>query len=154
MFQKKKIKVKLLHINAKIPSKNSLGSAGFDLYASDNSTIPGSYIDEDRKLNIGRAIIHTGIALQLPAGTVGKVASRSGLSMKNNIEVGAGWIDSDYRGELLVELKNFSSDPYAVSKGDRIAQLVVINITDAKLIVVEKLDPTPRGEKGLGSSGT
>ena len=72
MFQKNKISIKILETNAKIPSKSSMGSAGFDLYAIDNSIVPGSHVDEDGKLNIGRSIIHTGIAIQLPVGTVGK----------------------------------------------------------------------------------
>ena len=153
MFQKNKISIKILETNAKIPSKSSMGSAGFDLYAIDNSIVPGSHVDEDGKLNIGRSIIHTGIAIQLPVGTVGKIASRSGLSSKFNIEVGAGWIDSDYRGELLVGLKNFGSDPYSVRTGERIAQLIVIKIVKVKLIETDKLNLTERGEGGFGSGG-
>jgi len=148
-----KIKVKFLHENAKLPLRCSKGSAGFDLYAAANSTVPPSYVDKDGELNIGRAVIHTGIAVQLPGGTVGKVASRSGLSTKYNIEVGAGWIDSDYRGELMVELKNFSSEPLNIKVGQRVAQLIIINITDATFIQTTELEKTDRGEKGFGSSG-
>jgi dUTP pyrophosphatase len=125
---------------------------GILIYAED-SIIPASFIDPTGKLNIGRAIVHTGIAIQLPSGTVGKIASRSGLSTKHNIEVGAGWIDNDYRGELVVELKNFSSLPYQVKIGERIAQIIILNITDTKMIVSENLDLSDRGEKGFGSSG-
>jgi dUTP pyrophosphatase len=80
------IKVKFLRENAQLPSRYSSDSAGFDLYAIEETVIPASVIDNERRLNVGAAIIPTGLAIQLPHGTVGKLASRSGFSMNFNIE--------------------------------------------------------------------
>ena len=150
---KSTIKVKFLRENAKLPSKYSNDSAGFDLYAAEEVVVPASLIDTEGLLNIGKAIVSTGIAVQLPSGTVGKLASRSGLSTQFNIEVGAGWIDRDYRGEIMVELRNFSSHAYQVRLGDRIAQLIVLNVATADVALTEKLDDSERGSRGFGSSG-
>lgn len=147
------VKIKLLHENAKLPSKYSKDSAGFDLYAVDEVVVPASLIDNEGRLNIGRAIVPIGIAVQLPHGTVGKLASRSGLSRKFNIEVGAGWIDCDYRGEIMVELKNFSSLEYKIKPGQRIAQLIVLKVARSNITLVDELDASERGTRGFGSSG-
>lgn len=74
--------------------------------------------------------------------------------MKANIEAGAGWIDSDYRGIVKVELKNFSSKPYKVNQGDRIAQLVVLPLVEVELNVVADVRETSRGGGGFGSTGS
>lgn len=95
----------------------------------------------------------TGLVMELPSGTVGRVASRSGLSVKANIEAGAGWIDSDYRGIVKVELKNFSSKPYQINRGDRIAQLVVLPVVEVEVRVVADVKETSRGGGGFGSTG-
>lgn len=104
-------------------------------------------------VDIGRALIGTGIALSLPPGHVGRIGSRSGLSVTKNIEVGAGWIDSDYRGEIKVELKNFSSQEFVVEQGQRIAQLIILPIATPELEPVEDLPPSSRGADGFGSTG-
>ncbi len=150
---KSAIKVKFLRENAKLPSKYSDGSAGFDLYATDETVVPASVINSEGRLDVGRAIVPIGLAIQLPSGTVGKLASRSGLSMQSNIEVGAGWIDSDYRGEIKIELRNFGSQEYRVRPGDRIAQLIVLNMAAANIVIVDQLDDSKRGSRGFGSSG-
>lgn len=128
-------------------------SAGLDLYAAESVEVPPTRCDSDGSAQVGRALVPTGIEVELPAGTVGRIASRSGLSTNSNIEVGAGWVDSDYRGPLMVELKNLSSRPYRVGQGDRIAQLVVLPLVKVEVRVVPELDETARGPSGFGSTG-
>lgn len=117
------LRVKLVEPGAKAPTKMTVGSAGFDLYSAESVEVPPTHCEPDGRAEVGRALVSTGLVVELPAGTVGRVASRSGLSVKANLETGAGWIDSDYRGIVKVELKNFGSKPYQVIRGDRIAQL-------------------------------
>ena len=146
--------VKLIHPAAQPPRRTTAGSAGFDLHAAENVEIPPSRCEPDGRAEVGRALVPTGLIVELPPGTVGRVASRSGLSVKSNIEVGAGWIDSDYRGELMVELKNLSSQPYKVGQGDRIAQLVIIPVVDVEVSILPHLEETSRGPSGFGSTGS
>jgi dUTP pyrophosphatase len=148
-----KLGVKLIRPAAQPPRKMTGGSAGFDLYAAEALEIPPARCQPDGRAEVGRATVPTGIVIELPPGTVGRVASRSGLSVKWNIEVGAGWIDSDYRGELMVELKNLSSKPYKVNPGDRIAQLVILPVVDVEVSVEAQLGETVRGSSGFGSTG-
>ena len=145
--------VKIVHPDAKAPSRMTSGSAGLDLYAVDTIEIPPTRCDSNGCAEVGRALVSTGIEVELPPGTVGRIASRSGLSTGSNVEVGAGWVDSDYRGPLLVELKNLSSRPYRVSCGDRIAQLVILPVADVEVRVVPSLGETSRGPSGFGSTG-
>ena len=145
--------VKLVHPAAKPPKKMTQGSGGFDLYAAENVVIPPMRCDVDGHAEVGRGLVHIGIEIELPQGTVGRIASRSGLSINSNIEVGAGWVDSDYRGTLVVELKNLSSKPYKVSQGDRIAQLIILPVVDVEIKVVLCLEKTERGSSGFGSTG-
>lgn len=130
------------------------GSGGFDLYAAESVEVPPAQCNADGHVEVGRALVSTGIEIELPTGTVGRIASRSGLSVKSNVEVGAGWIDSDYRGTLMVELKNLSSRPFRIDQGDRIAQLVILPVVDAEIRVVTSLNETERGGSGFGSTGT
>jgi len=148
------LKVNLVHPEAKLPTRMTVGSAGFDLYAVETIEVPAATYDTKGHVDIGRALIPVGIKLELPSGTVGRIASRSGLSVKSNLEVGAGWIDSDYRGELNVELKNFSSKPYKVRVGERIAQLVILPGTDIKVEAVGNLEKTERDSSGFGSTNS
>lgn len=145
--------VKLIHPAAKPPSRMTQGSAGLDLYAAESVEIPPTRCEPDGHAEVGRALVPTGIELELPPGTVGRIASRSGLSINSNIEVGAGWIDSDYRGALMVELKNLSSKPYKASQGDRIGQLVIIPLVDVEIRLVPHLGETARGSSGFGATG-
>lgn len=147
------LKVQILSSEAKIPIKMTAESAGFDLFASEDIEIPASTSTGDNLVDIGRALVPTGIAVELPRGTVGRVGSRSGLSTKNNIEVGAGWIDSDFRGELNIELKNLSSKPYQVKIGDRIAQLIIIPLVGLEITIVAELNESNRSIHGFGSTG-
>ena len=146
------LKVKLVHPAAKLPARMTPGSAGLDLYAVESMELPPTRCDQSGCADVGRALVPTGIILQLPPGTVGRVASRSGLSVNSNIEAGAGWIDSDYRGELKVELKNLSSKPYKVSPGDRIAQLVILPLVDVEVESALNLEETERNSSGFGST--
>lgn len=147
------IRVKLIHPDATLPSKMSAGSAGYDLYATEPVIVPSARTTLDGGVEIGRALIPTGVVLELPVDTVGRIASRSGLSVRSNIETGAGWIDSDYRGELFVELKNLSSESFHVNLGDRIAQLVILQLPTTTLVLTDDLNDTPRGLGGFGSTG-
>lgn len=104
----------------------------------------------------GKALIKTDLAIACPPGTYGRVAPRSGLAWKNSIDVGAGVIDADYRGNVGVILFNFSDDAFAVKKGDRIAQLILEKIVMADVEEVPEggdLDATARGAGGFGSTG-
>ena len=146
--------VKLVEPGAKAPTKMTAGSAGFDLYAAEGVDVPPTRCEPDGRAEVGRALVSTGLVIELPPGTVGRVASRSGLSVKANIEAGAGWIDSDYRGTVKVELKNFSSKAYKVNPGDRIAQLVVLPVVEVEVRVVDSVRDTSRGGGGFGSTGS
>jgi len=145
--------VKLIRPAAKPPAKMTQGSAGFDLYAAEQMEIPPTRCDSDGRAEVGRALVPTGIIIELPPGTVGRVGSRSGLSVKSNVETGAGWIDSDYRGEVMVELKNLSSQPFKVNQGDRIAQLFILPVVDVEVVILPDLGETSRGSGGFGSTG-
>ena len=147
------LRVKLVEPGAQAPAKMTAGSAGFDLHSAESVEVPPTRCLPDGWAEVGRALVSTGLVMELPPGTVGRVASRSGMSTKSNIETGAGWIDSDYRGIVRVELKNFSAEPYRVSRGDRIAQLVVLPLAEVELRVVTDVQDTGRGPGGFGSTG-
>lgn len=140
------VKIKKLPGCFKLPEYATGGSAGMDLYATELKVInPGEI-----------KLIGTGIAIQLSSGYEGQVRSRSGLAVKAGVAVvnGVGTIDSDYSGEVKVGLINHGVDPYVVSPGDRIAQLVIAQVPRVNLTVVEELDATARGDGGFGSTGS
>jgi len=141
------VKVTKLSPNAKVPVKATDGAAGYDLFASEATVIPASTV-RDGRVEIGHALVATGIAISLPPGHVGRIGARSGLSTRHNIEVGAGWIDPDYRGELKIELKNF-----VVEVGMRIAQLLVLPFASPEVEVTDELPRSARGAGGFGSTG-
>ena len=147
------VKIGLLSDRAHIPTRMTTGSAGYDLYAAADAVVPAATTSANGTVDIGRCLVSLGIAIELPIGTVGRIAARSGLSTKFNIEVGAGWIDSDFRGEVMVELKNLSSADYNITAGDRIAQLIFLKTLETDLVVSDKLKRTSRGTSGLGSTG-
>ena len=117
--------------------------AGLDVPSNEDITIPPR----------SSILVHTGIKIAVPDNYVGLLWSRSGLSVKHKIEVGAGCIDATYRGELMVHLFNHSDEPFEVKKGDRIAQLITMYINIHPYMKVKKLDDTGRGDKGFGSTG-
>ena len=141
------VKIKYVNPEAKKPEYATDGSAGMDLSA---------VMDNPVTLRVGgRAMIPTGIALQIPEGYGGFVFPRSGLSYKKGISMAncVGVIDSDYTGEIKVVLHNISGHDYTVNPGDRIAQLVFMPVAKAELEVVEELAVTERGGGGFGSTG-
>ncbi|NWI74042.1 deoxyuridine 5'-triphosphate nucleotidohydrolase, mitochondrial isoform X1 [Catharus ustulatus] len=129
--------------NAFAPSRGSARSAGYDLYSAYDCVIPP----------MEKAVVKTDIQIALPSGCYGRVAPRSGLAAKHFIDVGAGVIDEDYRGNVGVVLFNFGKETFEVKKGDRIAQLICERIYYPELEEVEALDDTERGEGGFGSTG-
>jgi dUTP pyrophosphatase len=132
-----------------LPSYQSALAAGLDLIAA----VPA---DKPFMLAPGaRVLIPTGIAIALPPGTEAQVRPRSGLAVKHGLTVlnAPGTIDADYRGEVQVLLINFGSEQVAISRGMRIAQLVIATIARAHLIEVVGLAETKRGSGGFGSTG-
>mmetsp|Transcript_25267 Transcript_25267/g.38798 ORF Transcript_25267/g.38798 Transcript_25267/m.38798 type:complete len:195 (+) Transcript_25267:211-795(+) len=135
--------VKRLSTNAVIPTRGSDLSAGYDLSAAKAMTIaPGD-----------RAVVPTDLSIACPAGTYGRVAPRSGLTVKKGIHVGAGVIDADYRGAVGVVLFNLGKEDFEIQPGDRIAQLVLEQVLMVPVVEVEDLDKTVRGSGGFGSTG-
>ncbi|XP_064471975.1 deoxyuridine 5'-triphosphate nucleotidohydrolase-like [Ornithodoros turicata] len=130
--------------NAYVPTRGSKKAAGYDLYSAYD------YVVAPHE----KALCMTDIQIEVPEGCYGRVAPRSGLAVKHFIDVGAGVIDEDYRGNVGVVLFNFGSQEFKVNKGDRIAQLICERITYPDLEEVESLDSTARGEGGFGSTGT
>ena len=102
-----------------------------------------------------RAAIPTGLTIALPEGFEGQVRPRSGLALRSGVTClnTPGTVDCDYRGEVKVILINHGKDPFTVSRGDRIAQLVVASVTQADWFEVQQLDDTERGSGGFGSTG-
>jgi deoxyuridine 5'-triphosphate nucleotidohydrolase len=146
------IMARLLSPDARLPIKGTRAAAGFDIFAAKQVVVPGAAIANGR-VNIGRALVSTGLALAIPSGCVVRIGSRSGLSTERNIEVGAGWIDPDYRGEIKVELKNFAGEEFLVKKGDRIAQLFILQTFDVTFEPAMRLTRSGRGKRGFGSTG-
>ena len=101
----------------------------------------------------GKCLISTGLSIALPPHTYGRIAPRSGLASKNFIDVGAGVIDSDYRGELKVLLFNFNESNFEIQRGHRIAQIICEKIILPKVVETTVLDSTDRGSAGFGSTG-
>ncbi|XP_011505279.1 PREDICTED: deoxyuridine 5'-triphosphate nucleotidohydrolase [Ceratosolen solmsi marchali] len=125
------------------PLKGSEKSAGYDLRSAEDRVVPAK----------GKVIVNTNLQIAVPEGTYGRVAPRSGLAWKHFLDVGAGVIDADYRGELGVVLFNHSDIDFVVKRGDRIAQLICEKIAYPDLEEVQTLDETKRGTGGFGSTG-
>ena len=132
-----------------LPQYQSALAAGLDLMAA---------VPADAPIDIppgGRAVIPTGVAIALPPGSEGQIRPRSGLAARHGVTVlnTPGTIDADYRGELQVILVNIGSELFVISRGMRIAQLVIAPIQHAKLVECNSLDATERAAGGLGSTG-
>ncbi len=130
-----------------LPGYASPGAAGLDLSAAVKRSLtiqPGE-----------TSAVPTGIAIAIPDGLEGQVRPRSGLALKYNVGIinAPGTIDSDYRGEILVLLTNFSREPFTIRPGDRIAQLVITRCERVEWLPTEELPPSGRGEEGFGHSG-
>ncbi|MCO5090437.1 dUTP diphosphatase [Bosea sp. (in: a-proteobacteria)] len=131
-----------------LPAYETAGAAGLDLRAAVDATVvlaPGE-----------RALVPTGLAIELPEGFEGQVRPRSGLAVRHGVTVlnAPGTVDSDYRGEVRVPLINHGREPFAITRGDRIAQLVIAPVTQVLLAEAATLTPTARGAGGFGSTGT
>jgi len=139
------MKIKIVSRSGILPEYETSGSAGMDLRSEEACLInPGE-----------RALIPTGIFIELPEGYEAQVRARSGLSINHGIGLvnGVGTIDSDYRGEIKVPLINWGTDFYRIEKGDRIAQMIIAKYERISWESVEELGETIRNEKGFGSSG-
>ena len=145
----KELKIKKLRDNAKLPTRATEGSAGYDLYAC---------IDKPLLLKKGdTAIIPTGIAIGLDDPRYAAfIYSRSGIAIKHGIGLlnSVGVIDSDYRGEICVGVINQISEPYEIQPLERIAQMIIKPVELPELTEVSDLDETDRGAGGFGSTGT
>ena len=131
-----------------LPHFETALAAGADLRAAleaDMTLAPGA-----------RALVPTGFAMALPAGYEAQIRPRSGLAYKHGITClnTPGTIDADYRGEVKVLLINHGREPFTITRGERIAQMVIAPITQPAFVSVETLDDTVRGEGGFGSTGT
>lgn len=142
------MKVKVINkSNNPLPEYSTIMSAGMDLRA---------FIEHPIVLrSLNRAIIPTGLYIELCEGYEAQVRPRSGLAHKHGVTVlnSPGTIDADYRGEICVILINLSIEPFFINSGDRIAQLVFHKYEKAEFVEVERLDKTERGEGGFGHSG-
>lgn len=142
------IKIKRITATAKIPTRGSNQAAGLDLYADGESSIQIAPGDTH--------LVHTGIAAAIPDGYFGGIYARSGLASKRGLRPAncTGVIDSDYRGEIMVCLRNDTNLWQEIKPQERIAQLIIQKYEPAELKEVEELDETDRGEGGFGSTGT
>lgn len=130
------------------PHRATPHAAGFDLRAA---------VDAPLELAPGRrALVPTGISIEIPPGFEGQVRARSGLALRHGIALvnAPGTIDADYRGEIGVILVNLGEEPFTISRGDRIAQLVIASLAPCELELAADLAQTERGEGGFGSTGT
>lgn len=142
------VAIKKIHPNAKFPSRQTEGSAGYDIQ---------SCMDEPITIAPGAVrLIPTGIAVSIPEGMEIQVRPRSGMSSKNRILIinSPGTIDSDYRGEIFVPMMNLGEENFTIEPGMRIAQLILAKVESIEWIFGKDLDETLRGDKGFGSSGT
>lgn len=141
------IKIKKINPKAIIPQKNSVSAVGYDLYADNETEI--EIVAQETKL------IGTGIALEIPVGFVGLIYARSGLATKEGLAPAnkVGVIDPDYRGEVLVSLFNQSNKTRKITPGQRIAQLVFMEVPETSLEEVKELSPSARETGGFGSTG-
>ena len=135
------------HDGLKLPSYSSEGASGMDLTAASG---------EDIVLNPGeRALIPTGIAISLPPGFEAQIRPRSGLALKHGIGLlnSPGTIDSDYRGEIKIIIINLGQEPFRITRGLRIAQMVIAQYVPATFKVIQELDVTLRNDRGFGHTG-
>lgn len=138
--------VSRLSEHAVLPVRGSNGAAGYDLASAVNAIVPAR----------GMCMCATDLQLLLPEGTYGRIAPRSGLALKHSIDTGAGVIDPDYTGNVGVILFNHGYVAFQVTRGDRIAQLILekIEIVDVEEVPNHRVQKTARGSNGFGSTGS
>ncbi|MCM1484561.1 MAG: dUTP diphosphatase [Muribaculaceae bacterium] len=143
-----KVKIKIVNRSGhQLPAYETFSSAGMDVRAC---------LDEPITLQpMARALIPTGLRMQLPHGYECQLRPRSGLALRNGITLvnTPGTVDADYRGEIGVILINLSSEPFVINDGERICQMVITTYTRAEWVPSERLDETERGEGGFGHTG-
>ena len=137
------VKIKRVNVNEKLPVRGTEVVAGYDLAAAQAVVVPVH----------GKCLVKIGLAMALPPGCYGRIAPRSGLDLKKFIDVGAGVIDADYRGEVGVILFNFGQEDFVVNLGDRIAQLIFGKIKTPIVKETNELEGADRGAVGYGSTG-
>jgi len=137
------VNIKRLDTGLPLPQYAYDGDAGFDLYAAEDVVLE----------SLQRESVPTSVSIEVPEGYVGLIWDRSGLSIKHGIKVLGGVIDAGYRGEVRIGVVNVSKDLYTINRGDRIAQMIIQERVAAKLVEVEELSDTERGDKRFGSSG-
>jgi len=132
--------------SANLPVRATPGAAGYDLFSIDNYVVlPGR-----------RVVVSTGVSVQLPPGTYGRIAPRSGLAVKHGLDTLAGVVDPDYTGEIKVVLQNLDSqNPFVIRPGYRIAQLILERFEVAEVVELPPAETpvTERGDGGFGSTG-
>ena len=132
-----------LHPAAKLPTRGSAHAAGLDLCSIEQVTLAAG----------ARAAVRTGLSVAIPEGFYGRIAPRSGLAVNYGLDVLAGVIDSDYRGEIVCALVNHGRETFVLAAGQRIAQLIVEAIITPEPAWADSLDETARGASGFGSTG-
>ena len=141
------MKIRIKSLSGVLPQYETAGAAGMDIRA---------YLDEPVTINPGeRALVPTGLFMEIPEGYEVQIRARSGLAIKKGISVlnSPGTIDADYRGEICVILINLSDQPFLINDGERIAQMVIARHEQAEWEQVDVLDETERGAGGFGHSG-
>jgi dUTP pyrophosphatase len=141
------LRIRRLSPSAQLPRYMTAASSGLDLSAALEAPLtldPGA-----------RALVPTGLAVELPAGHEGQIRPRSGLAVKHGVTVlnAPGTIDEDYRGEVKVALVNLGREPFTVENGMRIAQMVVARVERVEVVEAERLEATDRGAGGFGHTG-
>ena len=139
----KVLEVVCLSSDATLPVQVDDSQAGWDLFSAKNCVIFAN----------SQLLVPTDIAIKIPYGCYGRVAPRSGLAVRNRIDIGAGVIDSNYRGNVFVLIINNASVDFLVSKGMQVAQLIIEKYQVCSLKLVDKLSDTSRGASGFGSTG-
>ena len=141
------VKVKIVSRSGILPAYETEGASGMDLRA---------FLEEPMVLRpMERALVPTGLFIQLPEGVEAQVRARSGLAIRHGVGLvnGIGTVDSDYRGELLIPMINWGSEDFVINDGDRIAQMVICRYERAELEKVDELEDSARGEGGFGHTG-
>lgn len=142
----------MLDPGAKMPTRAHPTDAGLDLYSPVDAFVPGCKRKWFRRVSVGTAIIDTGVHVAIPEGYVGDVKSKSGLMMNCNITTD-GTVDCGYTGAIRVKLFNHSSTGLYITKGQKIAQIVIKKIITPDPELVDALEETERGNGGFGSTG-
>lgn len=137
------VNIKKLHPKAVIPEYKTVGAAGFDLVA----------VEDVVAFPMNPVSVGTGLAFEIPVGYELEIRSRSGLAFKSNVYAYNGTVDSDYRGEVKIQLTNMGNTVFLIEAGDRIAQGIIKPIQQVKFVEIDSLSETERGEKGFGSTG-